>query len=182
MSAAVVCPEPLAAQAGMEILRKGGNAVDAVIAASLAQGVTDPKMCGIGGHGRLLIYVRKENKIVIVDAMSRCGSKALPGIFEYDADSQPEPRVLRPYVVKNRENDIGYKAVTVPGYMAGIGEAHRHYGKLPWNELFSPAIRLAREGFKVYNYLVKMGFVEEELPALSATDAEEDLYKKWSTA
>src|SRR3989304_3678746 len=109
MKGMVVCPEPLAAEAGAWALMKGGNVVDAALAGAFAQGVVDFKMCGIGGHGRILIYEKKSGEITVIDFMGRCGSKAVTGVFEL-AEENPTDEVLRGYTVKNDENSIGYKA------------------------------------------------------------------------
>lgn len=176
MQGMVVCPEPLAAEAGAWALKKGGNAVDATIAGAFAQGVVDPKMCGIGGHGRMMIYQKKQGELIFVDFMSHCGSKAVPGVFEPVKEESTE--VLRGYKVKSDENSVGYKAFTVPGFVAGVGEAHQRFGRLPWRDVLSPAIKLAEDGFAIYPYLVKMGYNDAGLAQVSTNKACADIFTK----
>ncbi len=146
-NAMVVCPQPEAAEAGIEILEAGGNAVDAAIACALAQTVVDPLMCGIAGFGSLAVYLPGQ------------------GVHEYIDFHAPAPRAARPdmwadlvegetrdgfgFVLKGRVNDLGYRSICVPAALRGYEEAHRAYGRLSWAALFEPAIRWAREGFFV---------------------------------
>src|SRR2546421_5395812 len=74
----IVCPQPLAAEAGRAVLRAGGNAVDAAVAAAFVQGVVDPMMCGIGGSGVMLVYLAAEGRTEVIDFYARAGSQVRP--------------------------------------------------------------------------------------------------------
>jgi gamma-glutamyltranspeptidase/glutathione hydrolase len=78
--------------------------------------------------------------------------------------------------VKDDANILGYKSIPIPRLVRGMDVIHRRYGSLPWKTLLQPAIRLARDGFRVYPYIVKMGFNEEGLPKLSANEACAKIY------
>ena len=77
----VVCAEPLAAQVGGEILRRGGNAMDAAVATAFAQGVTDPIMCGVGGKGVMTIYWAQTGQMNNIRFWGKAGAKALPDVY-----------------------------------------------------------------------------------------------------
>jgi len=133
----VSAADPRAAEAGAEILRKGGSAVDAALATLLALNVVEPQSSGIGGGGFLLVD-DGSGGISSFDGRETAPKAAGPDWFEmngqYLSHSQAVP---------------GGLSVGVPGNVALMAAAHRKFGKLPWNSLFEPAIRLARDGFEV---------------------------------
>jgi gamma-glutamyltranspeptidase/glutathione hydrolase len=153
----VSAADPRAAAAGAEIQRKGGTAADAAIATLLALNVVEPQSSGIGGGG-YLVYSERGGDPVTFDGREKAPAAATPAWFL--RDGQPMPF---------KEAQPGGKSVGVPGNIRMMALAHRRYGKLPWAALFQPAIRLAREGFKVtprlYNALLKN-------PATGALSAE----------
>ena len=121
---AVAANHPLAAQAGLMVLRQGGNAVDAAVATALALGVVEPMMSGLGGDGFYQVFEAKTGKSVVFN-----GTGPAPG---------PRSRTLR-----HRHNrGTGPLSASVPGMLAGLGEMHRHYGSLPW------ALRLCDEAWR----------------------------------
>jgi len=133
----VSAADPRAAEAGAEILRAGGNAVDAAIATLLALNVVEPQSSGIGGGG-YIVYSESGSGPVTYD-----GRETAPAAATSDwwlVNGQPMPF---------NEAQPGGKSVGVPGNLRMIALAHREHGKLPWARLFQPAIRLARDGFKV---------------------------------
>jgi gamma-glutamyltranspeptidase/glutathione hydrolase len=143
---------PQATMAGKEILLKGGNAVDAAVATSLALGVAEPAMSGLGGRNFAVIYMRETGKITAINANVKSGSKVQPGIFEPISSIAPEgwPRV------KEDVNAEGYKAICVPGNAACLSVALKRFGKLGWEEVTEPAIRIAEKGFHVYeNHIIE---------------------------
>lgn len=120
---------PLATSAGVEILRQGGNAVDAACAAALALSVCEPQASGIGGQTMMLIYTGR--KIIALDGSSRAPSLAhVSALYEED-------------------RSLGYRATTVPSTLAVLGYAHSRYGSLPWAVICEPAIRIAYEGYPI---------------------------------
>jgi gamma-glutamyltranspeptidase/glutathione hydrolase len=142
----VSAADPRAAAAGVEILRQGGTAADAAFATLLALNVVEPQSSGIGGGG-YLVYSERGAAPATFDGREKAPAAATPTWFL--RDGQPMPF---------SEAQPGGKSVGVPGNIRMIALAHRRYGKLPWAALFQPAIRLARDGFKVtprlYNSLL----------------------------
>ncbi|MFQ4144904.1 gamma-glutamyltransferase [Chlorogloeopsis sp. ULAP02] len=134
--AMVVSAHPLASDVGLQMLRKGGNAVDAAVATTFAISVVEPFSAGIGGGGFLLLRDAKTGEIKALDFRERAPLKATRNMY---LDAQGK---VRPNATIN-----GYLAVATPGTVAGLYEVHRRYGKLPWAELVKPAIALARNGF-----------------------------------
>ena len=141
----VVAPQPLAVEVGADILRAGGNALDAAIATALSQGICDPFNCGIGGFGAMLVHHAPTRKTSAISYHGRAGSLARPDVFADKVAGQIHGHAER-YEVEGAINQIGYQSVVVPGVPAGFEMAHRAFGKLPWAALFEPAIRLARDG------------------------------------
>lgn len=135
--AMVVSAHPLASEAGLEILRQGGNAVDAAVATTFAISVVEPFSAGIGGGGFLLLH-QPGKEMRALDFRERAPLKATRNMY-LDAQGKVRP---------NASID-GYLSVAVPGTVAGMYEVHRQYGKLPWATLMAPAIRYARDGFVV---------------------------------
>ena len=136
--AMVVSAHTLASDAGLEILRKDGNAVDAAVATTLAISVVEPFSAGIGGGGFLLFHNAKTGEIKALDFRERAPLKASRNMY-LDAKGKVRPGA----------STDSYLAVATPGTIAGMYEIHRRYGKLPWNTVVTPAIRLARDGFVV---------------------------------
>ncbi|HQT25524.1 MAG TPA: gamma-glutamyltransferase, partial [Burkholderiales bacterium] len=135
----VSAANPLAARAGMTMLEKGGNAVDAAIAAQMVLNLVEPQSSGIGGGAFLLFYSGKTRKISAFDGRETAPAADNPSLF---LDSAGNP--LKFYVAV-----IGGKSVGVPGTLRMLEAAHRKYGRLPWSELFGPAIALCENGFPV---------------------------------
>ena len=133
----VSAAHPLAADAGLEILQKGGSASDAAAAVMLALSVVEPQSSGIGGGG-FLAYQPAKGEALTLDGRETAPAAARPERF-LKSDGTP---------MSFTEAATGGHAVGVPGNIALIAEAHRRWGKLPWAALFQPAIRLA-QGFEV---------------------------------
>jgi len=125
----------LAAKAGLEILRHGGNAIDAAAAVSLALGVTNSSSCGIGGGGFMLIYLAKTGNLYGLDYRERAPAAATPTM--YLRDGKPDEDLARD----------GPLAVAVPGEIAGLDAALRRFGTMRFSQVAAPAIKLARDGF-----------------------------------
>ena len=133
----VSAADPRAAEAGAEMLRKGGTAVDAAFATLLALNVVEPESSGIGGGG-YLVYSAHGGPAVTFDGRETA-PHAATGTWFYN-NGQP---------MAHDEAIPGGKSVGVPGNLRLMALAHQRYGKLPWVALFQPAIRLARDGFKI---------------------------------
>lgn len=130
----VVTQNAIASEVGAEILRKGGNAVDAAVAVGFALAVTLPRAGNIGGDGFMLVHTAATRETVVIDFRSVAPAAARLEMF-VDKKGEESPQASR-----------GYLASAVPGTVAGLELAHRRYGKLPWKDVVAPARRLAAEG------------------------------------
>ncbi|MGE3841342.1 MAG: gamma-glutamyltransferase [Vicinamibacterales bacterium] len=147
-SGMVASAHALASDAGLSILRAGGNAVDAAVAAAFAIAVVEPQASGLGGEGLMVIYRADRRQAVAIDYRS-----VLPGAAHYES----------------RLPQTGHAAVAVPGTVAGLSQALYRYGTKPLSDVLAPAIRLADEGFIVGPTLVTA--VTDNFEALLADDA-----------
>ncbi len=137
---------PLAAEAGRQILRGGGSAVDAAIAMQMVLNLVEPQSAGIGGGGFLVHYDASTKQIVTYDGRETAPAASTPDMF-LDAQGQPVPLA---------QASIGGAAVGVPGLLRMMELAHRAHGRLPWARLFEPAMQFADEGFPVSERLFKL--------------------------
>jgi gamma-glutamyltranspeptidase/glutathione hydrolase len=135
----VAAANPMAVEAGLDVLRRGGSAVDAAIAVQMVLGVVEPQASGIGGGGFLLHYDAASGATAVYDGRETAPAGATPAMF-LDRDGKP---------LGFREAVASGISVGVPGVLAMLGLAHREHGKLAWRDLFQPAIDIAREGFAV---------------------------------
>jgi gamma-glutamyltranspeptidase/glutathione hydrolase len=134
----VVAAEPLAAEAGREILRRGGSAVDAAIATELVLGLVEPQSSGLGGGAFLVLWDAETRAMRTFDGRETAPAAAKPDRFLRDG----EPMSFHDAVHSGL-------SVGVPGLVRMLKAAHDKHGKLPWAELFAPAIKLAEDGFPV---------------------------------
>ncbi|HLB07210.1 MAG TPA: gamma-glutamyltransferase, partial [Alphaproteobacteria bacterium] len=135
----VAAGDPAAAEAGLEILRAGGSALDAAIATQLVLGLVEPQSSGIGGGGFLLHYDHESGLVESYDGRETAPRAAGPDLF-LTPSGEPMPF---------REAMVGGRAVGVPGLLRMLELVHREHGRLKWSALFEPAIRLAEQGFAV---------------------------------
>jgi len=135
----VAAANPLAVDAGLEILGKGGNAIDAAVAVQAMLGLVEPQSSGIAGGAFLLHYDAHTRKVSAVDGRERAPAGAQPDMF-LDEHGKPLPFV---------EAVRSGRSTGVPGAIAMLYAAHAKRGALRWKELFQPAIRAASLGFKV---------------------------------
>src|SRR5439155_13808102 len=148
--AVIVAPQPQAAEIGLEVLRRGGNAVDAAVTCAFAQGVLDPQMCGIGGCGVMLGHDR-HGEDVLLEFYATAGSLVRENMWEKLFLREAADRYG--YVLEGSVNDVGYQSVGVPGTVAGLHEALTRFGSISWERAIEPAIPLARDGFPVTGYV-----------------------------
>ncbi|MFI5394596.1 MAG: gamma-glutamyltransferase [Candidatus Binatia bacterium] len=139
----VAADHRLASQAGVEILQRGGNAIDAAVATAFAVGVVNPASSGIGGGGFMLIFLARSGRAVALDYRETAPAAASRDMFVRDGQVMPE--------LSRR----GGLAVAVPGEVAGLSKALRRYGRLPLASVLEPAIRYARDGFAVEGHLAE---------------------------
>ena len=140
----VVTQNKHATEVGYDILRKGGNAVDASVAVGFALAVTLPRAGNLGGGGFILIYDKESDEISAIDYRSAAPSSATSDLF------LEKDKVIR----------FGHLVNAVPGSVAGLLKAHKDHGSLPLDDLLKPAISLAKDGFEVthdLNYVLEWG-------------------------
>lgn len=145
----VATKHPLATVAGLEMLTRGGNAVDAAVAAAFASGVVEPWMSGIGGGGYTVIQMASGESVVI-DGPLTAPAAAAPDMFPLGEGTRDE--LFTWPAVAGDANLYGWRAVAVPGFTAGMCLALERYGRLDLETVLQPAIRLARDGFPVTWY------------------------------
>lgn len=135
----VAAAHPLASEAGVAMLRAGGNAIDAGLAVNAVLNVTQPPCCGFGGDAFFLYYEAATGRVQALNASGRAPAAAtIAALRERGHDEMPARGPL---------------TVTVPGAVDGWGRLHGRFGRLPWAELFAPAIGYARDGFPVSDKL-----------------------------
>ncbi|HUU47280.1 MAG TPA: gamma-glutamyltransferase [Nitrosopumilaceae archaeon] len=128
---------PDATKAGVDMLKKGGNAIDAACATALALGVCEPQASGLGGQSLAILHLN--GKTIAIDGSSRAPSLAHNTFFE-----------------KKSRRFIGYKATTVPSTLATLGHLNDNYGKLDWSTIVKPSIRIAKRGYRITKLQNKM--------------------------
>lgn len=133
----VVAAHPLAAQAGLEMLKKGGNAIDAAVTTAFALNASEPFASGIGGGGFMVIYLASEKKVTVINFRERAPSQASPEMFMEKGKTREDWR---------RTHGL---AVGVPGALAGWDFALKKYGTKKLSEVIERAIEIARKGFIV---------------------------------
>ena len=124
-----VCPE--ASRIGVETLRQGGNAVDAAVAVAFALAVSFPEAGNIGGGGFMTVHPSDDSEPVVIDYREVAPAAATQELFA------------------TLESRLGHKAVGVPGTVGGLALAHQRFGRLPWNDIVQPAVRLAEQGIEL---------------------------------
>jgi len=133
----VVAAHPLAAKAGLKMLKQGGNAVDAAIATAFALNATEPFASGIGGGGFMVIYLSQEKKVTVINFREKAPSQAFPEMFSEKGEIKKEWRVAHGL------------AVAVPGALAGWNYALKKYGTKNLANVMQRGIEIAEEGFKI---------------------------------
>ena len=142
----VASKHPFIGEAGLKMIEKGGNAVDAAVAAAFMDTVVEPASNGIGGEGVLTIHLSSGENVVI-DYVGRPAKSCTPAMFELEEET--EPGWMGWSKVKDDANVVGHKACTTPGTVAGLATALERYGTLSLAEVMAPAISVADEGFVV---------------------------------
>jgi len=135
----VAAANPHAVEAGLEILRAGGSAVDAAIAVQTVLGLVEPQSSGIGGGAFMIVYDNNAGEVWFYNGRETAPSTITPALFE-DEEGNPLRRLA---------GITSGRSTGVPGAMVMLGLAHNDYGKLDWDKPFTPAIRLADDGFVI---------------------------------
>ena len=141
----VVSQREIASEVGADILRKGGNAVDAAVATALALAVVLPRAGNLGGGGFMLVYLSKEKKTVAIDYREMAPSAAHRDLFLDKKGNYDRKKAV-----------FSLLSAGVPGTVAGLAYALEKYGTLSWQEVIEPALRLAEDGFEVTHDLAKI--------------------------
>jgi gamma-glutamyltranspeptidase/glutathione hydrolase len=144
----VASAHALASQAGLEILKAGGNAVDAAVAAAFAIGVVEPNATGLGGEGMMVIYLADRKNAIAIDYRSTA-----PSVTRFESGIPA----------------TGHAAVAIPGTVAGLTLAQQKYGKLKLPTVIAPAVQLAEQGFVVSPTLA--GIVADNFEDISKNEA-----------
>jgi gamma-glutamyltranspeptidase/glutathione hydrolase len=157
-SAGVAAANPMAVDAGLEILRAGGTAADAAVAVQAVLGLVEPQSSGIGGGAFMLYYEASSGRITAFNGRETAPAAATPAMF-LGEDGQP---------LGYRDAVLSGRSTGVPGVLPMLGEVQARFGRLRWAELFAPAIRLAENGFVVPQRLAR--FANSDFPQATLPD------------
>ena len=147
----VAAAHPLAAQAGVEVLKKGGNAFDAAIATSFMLNVVEPNTSGMGGGGFAIVYTAKDKKTYFIDYREMAPAQARPDFYPLDENGK----------VKDKATIVGFYASGVPGQLRGMEMLHNKFASMKWADLIAPAIKQSEEGLIATKSL--NGIIMEEM-------------------
>ena len=134
---------PLATRAALDMLARGGNAIDAIVAAQAMLGLVEPQMSGIGGGTLIVYWDAHARQLTSFDGLSSAPARTTASL-----ETAVDGRTLRPLTVRH-----GGRSIAVPGTLPVLQMVHRRYGKLPWKDLFAPAIDVAESGFALPDYM-----------------------------
>lgn len=165
----VATAHPLATQVGVDVLKAGGNAVDAAVAIGFTLGVVEPNASGLGGGGFLMVRDAKTGKVSFIDFREKAPAKATADMFPVDEKGKPkfDSRGFKPSV-------IGGNSIGVPGEVAGLLTILEKYGTMDRKKLIDPAIKYAEEGIVVSDVLA--GLIAKNYDSLSTFPASSEVY------
>lgn len=152
MRGMVVCVDPQAAEAGVQVLEAGGNAFDAALATAFVQTVVLPYSCGVGGFMTAHLLAPRQREHVVIDGCLRAGSRV--GEDMWAADVLGESDFSGASVFADMRSALGYTSICTPGTVAVLAEVHRRFCTMPWADLLQPAIDRARSGYPITPELV----------------------------
>ena len=150
---AVAAQHPDAVEAGLEMLKKGGTATDAAIAAAMVLNIVEPWSSGIGGGGFLLNYDVASKKTECINFHVKTPKKININDFK-QVEEQMVHDIFSMPKIKGNANMIGPKSVCIPGFLKGMDTAHKRYGRLKWYQIMAPAVRLAQKGHLIKHWSV----------------------------
>ncbi len=164
-----------ATEIGINIIKSGGNAIDAAVAVGFALGVCEPNASGIGGGGFMTLRLAESNRTVFIDFREIAPLSAMPSMWKLDADGK---------VLDNNKSQGG-KSICIPGEVEGLLHALEKYGTMSLADILEPAIRLAEDGFKISRILAndltgcnnKLSRYEEEGNPFTGGEIEGDILK-----
>jgi gamma-glutamyltranspeptidase / glutathione hydrolase len=164
--AMVASTSEIASRIGADVMKKGGNAVDAAVAVGLALAVTWPSAGNLGGGGFMLVR-KADGTSEAIDYRERAPLAATRDMY-LDAQGNVVPKLSLE----------GHKAVAVPGTVAGLALAHKRHGKLPWDALVEPARKLAAEGFEVNYHLARSLRLQSTIEKMARFDESRRIYQR----
>jgi len=165
----VTASTPPAAEAGLKILKAGGNAFDAGVAMGFCNTVMEPYLAGLGGLGFMVAYSADDDRVVSIDFNTRAPRGASPEMYKVVGEAAAGGTKI--FDVEGNENSIGGKALTIPATCAGFLKAHELYGSLPLGEILEPAVKLAGEGFLLgWDQLISLSVLARESRKCPAID------------
>jgi gamma-glutamyltranspeptidase / glutathione hydrolase len=144
MRGAVAAGHPVTAEAGARVLADGGNAVDACVAAAFVSWVAESPLTGKGAGGFMLVHRARDRSDRLLDFFVEAPGRGLD-----DGEPAPMEAIDVPFDDLFQRFYVGAPSCAVPGTVAGLGEAHRLYGRIPWPQLVAPAVEAARNGVEV---------------------------------
>lgn len=151
----ITAANPLATQAGADILAQGGSAIDAMVTTQLMLGLVEPQSSGIGGGAFLVYWDAKKQQLTSFDGRETAPLNATPRLFQ---NEQGEP-------LKFYDAVVGGRSVGTPGTVKLLWETHQKYGKLAWSKLIEPVVKVAEQGFEISPRLATM--IEKDAERLS---------------
>jgi len=143
----VTAPQPEAAEAGADVLREGGNAVDAAVACALVQTAVDPLMCGVAGFGSMHVYLPGRGVHRVLDFHGRAPLAARPDMWADLVRGEAEDGFG--FLLEGAVNEIGYQSITTPMTLRALDSALARYGSANLSDLIEPAIAYCEDGFPV---------------------------------
>lgn len=150
----VVAQNVKAAEVGADILRKGGNAIDAAVATGMAIGAVEPWMSGIGGVGFMTIWSAKERRAWTIDYGPVSAKKLDPSVYKIVGPGPANPFAWPD--IEEQRNEVGYHSIAVPGMVAGLAKALERFGSLKWKDALQPGVELAERGMQLDWYMQVM--------------------------
>ncbi|MDA1237962.1 MAG: gamma-glutamyltransferase [Proteobacteria bacterium] len=140
----ISAPQPEAVEVGIDIMKSGGNIVDATVAAALVQTVVDPQMCGIAGFGNIQLFLPSLGVHTTFDFHGRAPLAVKPNMWENLIEREAEDGWG--FILSGRENEIGYGSISTPRTLAALEKILNLYGSMSLGELITPAIKYCEEG------------------------------------
>jgi gamma-glutamyltranspeptidase/glutathione hydrolase len=147
----VSAPQPEAVDTGLQVLKSGGNVMDAAIAAALVQTVVDPQMCGVAGFGSMQVYEAATNQFSIIDFHGRAPLSVTPNMWEPLIDRECDDGFG--FVLKGRVNEVGYTSMTTPMSIKAFAQGLDRFGSRSMADMIQPAIQYCEDGFMVRPFL-----------------------------
>jgi gamma-glutamyltranspeptidase/glutathione hydrolase len=172
----ISAPQPEAVEAGLEVLKTGGNAVDAAISCALVQTAVDPQMCGIAGFGSMNLYLPDAEVHTTLDFHGRSPLATRPDMWEHLIEHEATDGWG--FILKGRVNEFGYGAVATPCTLAAFDEALLRFGTMSIAELIAPAIAYCEDGFMVRPHMSEFW----NKPPIAGRDANITMVTKFPAA